>query len=173
MLFKRGMSDSDIALAAIDAQIEARDKKIAKLLPTVERLQQEREALVQSRAILAASVSTNGHHKPAPTRIEASGQTPVTPPSTERPNPFSSPSPVLEAVDEILEGKELHVDEIIKALDAKGHKTTKAVLTTSLARRAAKGKRYRRVEGKPNTFARLRDEDYKPMIQNFPTEVIK
>lgn len=156
------MTDSDIALAAIDAQIETRDKKIAKLRPALTALEKEREALIQSRVILAA-VSTNGHHKPAP-------PTPVDVPespeaalagATERPNPFSSPSPVLEAVDEILEGKELHVDEIMKALKVKGLETTKAVLTTSLARRAAKGKRYQRVSGKPNTFALLKGGEEK------------
>lgn len=165
MLFKRGMSDRDIALAAIDAQIETRDKKIAKLRPALNALEQEREALVQSRAILAA-VSPNGHHKAAPiaTPIVSAAPSPITADvatavAAKRPNPFSSPSPILAAVDEIIGDGELHIDGIMKGLEARGFNTSKAVLTTSLARRAAKKKRYRRVEGKPNTFALLKGGD--------------
>jgi len=150
------MSDSDIALAAIDSQIEARDKKIAKLRPALTALEQEREALAQTRAILAAA-SPNGHHKPLPPTPPMPAK-PVqsAPAATARRSSQFSPSPVLEAVDEILKDRELHIEDIVKAVHDRGYKTSKAVLTTSLARRAAKGKRYRRVKGKPNTFALLK-----------------
>ncbi len=139
------MSGSAIALAAIDQQIEARDKRIAKLRPVLENLEKERDALVQSRAILAMLPSSNGLSK---TKA-------VTPAKPDIPVITNQPT-MLDIVEEILDDGELHVEDITKKLNARGMTTSKAVVTTALARRAAAGKRFRRVEGKPNTFARLK-----------------
>jgi len=143
------MSDSDIALAAIDQQIETRDKRIAKLRPVLENLEREREDMVQSRTILATVPPSNGHHKPVPL---------ITPTNLERIVAHITPDQpsMLDVVEEILGDNGLHVDVITKKLHGRGFTTSKAVVTTALARRAAKGQRFQRVEGKPNTFARLK-----------------
>jgi hypothetical protein len=151
MVYSRGMSDSDIALAAIDLQIEAREKRIAKMRPILETLEQERDALIQSRAIVATAPSKNGHQKIAslPTSTPTNQEVLTAAIQTDQPS-------MLDVAEEILGDKELHVNEITKKLHGRGYTTSKAVVTTALARRAAKGIRFRRVEGKPNTFARLK-----------------
>lgn len=148
------MSDSDIALAAIDHQIETRDKRIAKLRPVLEGLERERDALVQTRAILATLPSTNGHQKTVAVVSQTNLDIIKARIAADQPS-------MLDVVEEILGDGELHVDIITKRLHGRGFTTSKAVVTTALARRAAKGQRFRRVQGKPNTFARLKQPEGK------------
>lgn len=60
---------------------------------------------------------------------------------------------VADAVTTVLSsGAELHIDDIVKRIQALGKKTSKAVVTGIILRCVKQGKRFKRT--KPNTFAK-------------------